>query len=240
MIDTHCHLDLYPDPLSEAKRAERSGNIVVAVTNLPSYYELGLPHLRGISRVRLALGLHPLLADQHEKELELFVRLAKTADYIGEVGLDFSPEGYRNKARQIKSFRTVLSAISDRQRFVTLHSRRAELTVLNLLEEHGIKKAVFHWYTGSLRDLNAVLAAGHYISVNIAMVGSERGLKLISNIPQERILTETDGPYLTIGRRQIRVAEVGPVLDILGQMWGVDRERAEEITISNFRSITAL
>ena len=90
MLDTHCHIDLYPDPHAVAKEVERQGILTIAVTNLPSHFEMGQPHLRGFRRIRLALGLHPLMAEHHKKERSKFKQMLSRTSYIGEVGLDFS------------------------------------------------------------------------------------------------------------------------------------------------------
>jgi TatD DNase family protein len=87
IIDTHCHLDFYKDPLEFAKRYERLGYVIIGVTNLPSYFEQGSKFLKSFKRVRLALGLHPLEAKKHTKiELEKFSILSSKTSYIGEVG----------------------------------------------------------------------------------------------------------------------------------------------------------
>jgi TatD DNase family protein len=68
MLDTHCHVDLYKQPSAVADRAERAGVFTILVTNLPSAYERSRPYVAQRRRIRLALGLHPLLADQHARE----------------------------------------------------------------------------------------------------------------------------------------------------------------------------
>ena len=90
MLDTHCHIDLYPNPHTIAKAVERQKILTIAVTNLPSHFEVGLPHLRGFRQIRLALGLHPLMAEYHERERKKFKQTFSKTSYIGEIGLDFS------------------------------------------------------------------------------------------------------------------------------------------------------
>jgi len=68
MIDTHCHVDLYPRPTEVAAGADRAGILTVIVTNLPSAFERALPFVQPLRNIRLALGLHPLVAEQHEAE----------------------------------------------------------------------------------------------------------------------------------------------------------------------------
>jgi TatD DNase family protein len=93
VIDTHCHLDLYRRPTDVADQANRAGVLTVAVTNLPSAFDRAQPHVRQFKNLRLALGLHPILAKQHSAERARFEELTESTSYIGEVGLDFSPEG---------------------------------------------------------------------------------------------------------------------------------------------------
>src|SRR5689334_5266290 len=159
MIDAHCHVDLYPDPLMEAKRAEAIGDVVIAVTNLPSHYALGKPHLAGMKRVRLALGLHPLMIAEHEGEVELFTKLAPSTNYIGEVGLDFSREGIKTRDIQLVAFKKVIESIQGRKKFISIHSRGAEPEVLELLEQSKISGAVFHWFSGRLEVLGQIASA---------------------------------------------------------------------------------
>ena len=75
MLDSHCHLDRYADSRSVATKATHDGVFVIAVTNLPSHFEIGIPHVAKFARVRLALGLHPLAADQHVAEPHHFEEL---------------------------------------------------------------------------------------------------------------------------------------------------------------------
>src|SRR5262249_15176833 len=152
----------YPDPIAVARDSEREGITVIGVTNLPSHFELGFPHVRSFRHVRLALGLHPLTANSHRAELPVFHRLLDKTSDVGEVGLDFSREGLSTRMEQETSFREVLAALTGRPKFVTLHSRGAEERVLELLSEYGVRPVVFHWYSGSLSVLENVAQCGHF------------------------------------------------------------------------------
>src|ERR1700683_2657032 len=136
MLDTHCHLDLYPDPSQTTLTAESAGVFVVFVTNLPSAFLAAQPHVRRFRKVRLALGLHPLNTKLHtDEELSQFTKLASHTSFIGEIGLDFSREGQHTKERQLISFRFALRALEGKPKFVTIHSRQAETAVLEVLKE---------------------------------------------------------------------------------------------------------
>ncbi len=237
MLDAHCHIDFYSDPLDIAMESERCRITTIAMTNLPSHYQAAYPHVKNLKYIRLALGLHPLLAEQHQEETSIFKQLLPKVSYIGEVGLDFSKEGSATRQKQIKCLRFVFSNIKDRQRFLSIHSRGAANDVLELLEEFSIKKAVFHWYSGSLSILDQALRSGHYFSVNIAMIRSTKGRKIIERIPRDRILTETDGPFIKVQSRPIKPIDARSVLIYLADVWCLSLSEAEMQVESAFKAM---
>lgn len=238
MIDTHCHIDLYPQPEGLLEEIKAQGMTVIAVTNLPSHYELGEPHVRGYRRVRLAVGLHPLLADQHTlAEKRRFFAASKRCSYIGEVGLDGSSHARHTLLKQREGFNFVLEAINDRPRFITVHSRGAEQEVLESLEQFAVSPAVFHWYSGPLYLVEAIIAAGHYFSLNPAMVGTKRWEALLEQLPPERILTESDGPHIRVKRSLARPSDVQIVENGLSVFWDLSKMDVRKTLSKNFRRI---
>jgi TatD DNase family protein len=233
VIDCHCHLDQYPDPVAVALSAERVGVGIVAVTSLPSHFAVGREPAARLRRARLAIGLHPLLADHHAGELDLFARLVDATSYIGEVGLDFSREGRPSRDRQERSFRYVLARIQDRPRFLSLHSRGAEQAVFDLLGEFDIRSAVFHWFSGSPELAATIAARGHFFSVNPAMLRSPRGRDVVRAVPESAVLTETDGPYVQIAGRPARPEDVLDVVSGLARMWNFPDEAIRHLLSKN-------
>ena len=155
IIDTHCHFDMMPNPEGYISAKEKAGDIVIGMTNLPSHFKMGQSHLIGYKHIRLALGLHPLLAAEDRKELTLFKRLVDQTSYIGEIGLDYSTEGIATKNEQISVLREVLATIKGKKKIVSVHSRNAEKELLDMLCEFEIKNVIFHWYSGPV-DLVSV------------------------------------------------------------------------------------
>lgn len=237
MIDTHCHVDLYPDPSRIAADAERAGITTIAVTNLPSAFDRAYPHIRPLRHVRLALGFHPLVAEQHAAERKRFQQRVDRTSYIGEIGLDFSPAGRATKQIQLDSFRFVLETLRGRARFVTLHSRGAEAAVVDLLEEYGRTPVVFHWYSGLLDVLHRALEHGHYFSINPAMLRSANGNKIIAAIPPERALTETDGPFVEVIKRPAQPSDVQLVEEGLAGRWQVQTSEVTARMKENFMTL---
>lgn len=195
MIDTHCHFDMMPNPEAYIRRKETAGDIVIGMTNLPSHFQMGLPYVRGYRHIRLALGIHPLLAGEGKKELTLFKQLVDQTSYIGEIGLDFSREGISTRDEQVAVLCEVLATLRDKKKIISVHSRRAEKELLELLSEYDMKNVVFHWYSGPVGQIPSILERGYYFSVNEAMCRSKNGQSIVERIPTDRILTETDAPF---------------------------------------------
>lgn len=195
IIDMHCHFDMMPHPEAYISSKEKVGDIVIGMTNLPSHFKMGQPHLKGYKYIRLALGIHPLLAGENKKEVYLFKQFVDQTSYIGEIGLDFSREWIATKEEQVSVLRVVLSTLRGRKKIVSVHSRKAEKELLDLLCEYEIKNVIFHWYSGPVDLIPAILAQGYYFSVNEAMCRSRNGQAIVEKIPRNRILTETDAPY---------------------------------------------
>lgn len=213
IIDTHCHFDMMPNPEGYISAKEKSGDIVIGMTNLPSHFKMGQSHLIGYKHIRLALGLHPLLAAENRKELTLFKRLVDQTSYIGEIGLDFSTEGIATKNEQISVLREVLATIKGKKKIVSVHSRNAEKELLDMLCEFEIKNVIFHWYSGPVELIPAIIERGFYFSINESMCRSKNGQSIIGKIPREKILTETDAPYnkrtnIRIVLNQLNMSEV--------------------------------
>lgn len=238
MLDAHCHIDLYPDPSQTALDAERADVFTVFVTNLPSAFEVAYPHVQRFRKLRLALGLHPLSASMHTPaELNSFKRLVGQTSFIGEVGLDFSRDGLVTRERQLTSFRFVLRCLEGKPKFITIHSRRAEASVLELLSEEYPFPAVFHWYSGNSRNLNLAIERGHSFSINPSMLRSTKSGSLIPRIPRERILTESDGPFIKVGLRTILPADIRLVEEGLADIWGTSPSTVRSTVAENFRKL---
>ena len=194
IIDTHCHFDMMSQPEAYIRQKEQAGDIVIGMTNLPSHFEMGLPHVKRYKHIRLALRLHPLLAAENKNELPLFDSLIDQTSYIGEIGLDFSKEGLSTKEDQISTLRKLLEKLEGRKKIISVHSRKAEKELFDLLCEYNINNVIFHWYSGPIDLIPSIISKGYYFSINEAMTISKNGRTIIKEIPRSRILTESDAP----------------------------------------------
>lgn len=234
MVDSHCHVDLCANPIAVAKEAEKLKIATVAVTYLPSHFELAEQRLRPFKYVRPALGLHPMAAKEHRQELPKFLALVERVQLIGEIGLDLSAGGKPMRTTQEDSFSAVVDAIKGTRKFVTLHSRGAEDVVFAHLKTASLTSVVFHWFTGSERQLIRVLDEGYSVSINPAMIRTKKWQEFIKLVPKSAVLTESDGPFAKHGKIPALPVHVYVVLQWLSENWKCSPETAAEIVDTNF------
>ena len=148
-------------------------------------------------RIKTALGLHPQLAHERHNELPLFERLLSEVDYVGEIGLDGSKDFKQYLKIQSQVFGKILSLVEKAGgRIMTVHSRGAVSDVLSMIEQYpNSGPVILHWFTGSQAQMRKALALGCWFSVGPKMFESKKGRELISELPLDRILLETDGPF---------------------------------------------
>jgi TatD DNase family protein len=239
VIDFHCHLDLYDKPQEVAARANAAGVHVLSVTTTPKAWPVTNRLAAGFPRIKTALGLHPQVAHERSTELSLFELLLPETSYIGEVGLDGSADYRAHYKIQHHVFQTILSfSAKAGGRIMSLHSRAATSAVLDSLESHpdaGIP--VLHWFAGSSDELGRASDIGCWFSVGTAMMKSKRGRERIALMPKNRILTETDGPFVESGSKPLEPIDADDAVTALADIWGQRREECRTILHDNFQTL---
>lgn len=202
--DTHMHFDLYKDRDAVMNYIEAQHSYTLAMTNLPEIYERYIGLYNNYKYVRIALGFHPELAYRYQHQILTFRRLSSSTRYIGEVGLDYKTADNTNKTVQRSIFYAIIEACESdsNSKVISIHSRRAEADVIDILRDVKKSKVILHWYSGSLDSMESALDLGCYFSVNQNMVRSTSGKKIINSIPLDRILIESDAPF-TIGLKEM-------------------------------------
>lgn len=242
MIDFHSHLDLYPRPREHARDLAPHLEFVLSVTNAPSAWR-GTKSLElENSKIHTAVGLHPQLAAERKAELGLFEAIVATEQFVGEVGLDGQETDPTDRAAQSFVFDAILSACAAAGgRILSVHSRRAATPVLDAIERNpDAGTAVLHWFSGNTSELKRAVNLGCWFSVGPGMMGGARGRGLASSIPQEKILTETDGPFVTVGARPAEPHDAESALADLGVLWSTTLEAAEHRIQENLDRLLAL
>lgn len=238
LIDFHCHLDLYESPQAVVSACGDS-NYILSVTTTPKAWfgtkKLAVNH----KRIQTALGLHPQIAHERYQELDLFDLLIHETKYIGEIGLDGSLSLKSHQKIQYDVFKHILQkANSSSSKILTIHSLNAVEATLEGLDAYfnnGIP--VLHWYTGKEKDLKRAIDRGCWFSINQRMLSSDRARLLVSKIPKDRILTETDGPFVMCGKKPIQPASVLPVINRLSAIWGEPEENVQYQIFENLKNL---
>lgn len=218
-IDFHCHLDLYPDLAAAIATCENSRTATLAVTTTPKAFRRNMQLARSSEFVRVALGLHPHLAEQRQGELPLFEALLPETRYVGEIGLDAGPRHFRSMPTQESVFRKILTmCATSGGKILSVHSVRTAGRVLDhindcLPQDRG--RVVLHWFSGSVTEARRAVQAGCYFSVNQAMLDRPRGREIVAQLPIDRILTETDGPFVDVSGRPVTPGEVLGTIETL-------------------------
>lgn len=240
MIDFHCHLDLYPHPKEVVDECNRRDLYVLGVTTTPSAW-MGTSQLAsGARRIRVALGLHPELASQRKSELDLFNSFLPNTRYVGEIGLDGTPDLKKSWADQIFVFEHILSTCAAAGgRIITIHSRRAVSEVLDYLEKFsGAGIPILHWYSGSQRDLDRAIQLGCWFSVGPAMLSGEKGRTLVARMPRQRLLTETDGPFGMLQGKTLFPWDAVEAARAIASIWGVSNRDVDDALADNLRRLS--
>jgi TatD DNase family protein len=241
LVDFHCHLDLYPDHRAAVQEAEMAGVFTLAVTTTPRAWPRNHEFAQATRHVRAALGLHPQLVEKHANELELWDTYLTEARYIGEVGLDAGPRFYKSLDLQKKIFEHILRRCAEEgNKVISVHSVRTAKAVLDYIDRYlppGQGKIVLHWFTGTKAEAKRAIEMGCYFSVNAAMFNNERNISMVSALPLERLLTETDGPFTKTGNRPSKPSDVLVVIEALSRLHGLSSLEVAANIKANLRGL---
>lgn len=239
MIDFHCHLDLYPDPDAAAAAAQQEQVAVLSVTTTPSAFAGTTTLAAERPMIRTALGLHPELAQQRGHELALFDQLVATTPFVGEIGLDGSPRFAQTRTAQADVFTHILRSCAEvGGRVLSIHSRGAVRPVLDALRaQPHVGTPVLHWFTGTVRQAEAAIEQGCWFSVGAPMLTSAKGRDLVAMLPRDRVLTETDGPFVAHEDRTVVSSDVAVTERLLAACWDVEPSHARDLVAANLQAL---
>lgn len=239
MMDMHCHIDLYDNHHKVIENCKREKLYILSVTTTPSAWDGTYNLTAKIPRFNTALGLHPQLAKERENELHLFDKLIHKTRYIGEIGLDGSPNNRLFFDAQLRVFRHILSTCQQYQnKILTIHSRGAVKEVINELSYYknaGIP--IFHWYLGSKKDMERALSLGAWFSIGPAMLKSKHGCKVINWLPKDRVLLETDGPFTEYLGKTLEPKDYPIMIKHLSTIWFMSEIEIKNQLLNNLKTL---
>ena len=225
--DTHFHLDLQRNRTAAIQHIEDSQIYTIAVTNLPDLYRRESVEIAS-KFIRIALGFHPELIHQYKEQIPLMWDLLPNVRYIGEVGLDFVDVSFQGE--QISFFSELIERCrNDKDKIVTIHSRRAIKKVIEIIGKDYKFKPILHWFSGNKAELYAAIDADFFFSVNNAMLSSHRFLEMLPMIPANRLLVETDSPFINY--------EISHVFTLNSIVSSINEYRPDIDISANFESL---
>ena len=250
LIDTHCHLyvsDFQSDIEIVLKRAEAQG---IEQIYLPAIDSSELDNLLALEkaypgRCIAMMGLHPCsVKENFEEELGLVRDQLSKRKFaaVGEIGLDF----YWDLSfvdQQYEAFRRQVSWALDFDLPVVIHSRNSLDECIGVIRDNqkGSLKGIFHCFGGTLDQARQIMDLGFYMGIGGVITYKNSGLgEVVKDIPLERLVLETDAPYLTPapyrGKRN-ESSYLKYIVQKLSEVKGVSVEEVAAVTTANAQNI---
>ena len=236
LTDWHCHLgDIQNGEI--AQKVLDSGHAIHHMSTTPEEFLTRYGQYSVYPQVRPSLGLYPLHVNESSAQVNLFFELLPLCPLIGEIGLDFSPH-YPEPQVQVDVFKNILTQCHRLEgRCLSIHSRKAGSEVLDLCWPAFNGTLVLHWYSGPCESLSN--PPEHlYFSINAAMLQSRHGRQLLEQLPKEKILLETDAPYLQKEPLSPIVPSLYAVVQSLALRWKISvLETLEQLEQNSQRAL---
>jgi TatD DNase family protein len=267
LIDSHCHLDDYPDLAATLAAAEAAGVhqlLAIGIGDGPDTMQRALEIAHAHPQVFATAGIHP--QEAHQATPENLARLAALAEdprciAIGEIGLDYYHLSNPDIPTQQAAFVAQLAIAAAARKPITIHVRTSELAVpaakaryepadawedlLTLLAAHWTPHAlpgIMHCFSGNQSQADRALAAGFYLSFagNLTYPRSTTIQAVAATAPADRILVETDAPFLTpipLRGQQNEPALITHTAAFLAGLRGISPQELAEQTTKNFHTL---
>lgn len=248
LIDSHCHLDfseLKGELEAVLARAGQAGvGLMLTISTRVRRFDDVKAIAEAHDNVFCSVGTHPHhAAEEPDVTAQDLVRLARHPKVvaIGEAGLDYH---YDNSPREVQaaSFRTHIAATRDTQLPLIIHAREADADIARILEEETAKGAfplVLHCFTSGAELARRGLALGGYVSFSgvITFKNTDELRAVARDVPLDRLLVETDAPYLAPVPKRGKTNEPSFVVHTaahLAELRGMSEAELARITTDNF------
>lgn len=248
MIDAHCHLEQedYDKDLDEViARCRKEMKAVVFSCGNPKDFKKSLEISKKYKGFAfLTAAFHPgYIKDFQDREIENYLdEIRKNKNNlvaIGECGLDFhwvKEPKWREKQKEL--FIKHIEISRELNLPLVVHSRASEKECLEILEKQNAKKVLMHFFSGK-NLVERAINDGYFISINTLVLQSKSIRKILKKTPLERLMTETDAPWLGNGARNEPIA-VRQVIEKISELEKIPFEKVDEATTRNAREFFSL
>ena len=250
MIDSHCHLD--HEPLLENLREVLERSKAVGITKILTI----CTSLDSFERIKTIItqdkmiygtyGIHPHESENDQITKETIIKTVKENKKIigiGETGLDFY-YNHSNKEPQIDSFKAHIEASIELNKPIIVHSREAEKETFDILNSYKDQdlKILMHCFTGSLEFSKKLQTLGAFFSASgiITFKNSLNLQETFRSIPLEKLLVETDSPFLApipMRGKKNEPSFIKYTLEKLSSLKMITKENMSNITTDNFNKL---
>lgn len=247
LVDSHCHLDYFEDADAVIARARAAGvrRLLTIGTTMAKF-----ENVRAIAErhddVACSVGIHPHEAAQEAADLARLIEAARHPKVvgIGETGLDY----YYDKSprdQQARNFRVHIAAARQTGLPLIVHARDADDDTAKILADEmgqGAFRGVLHCFTSSQALAEAALAQGFHISLSgiVTFKNAEPLREVARRIPLDRLLVETDAPYLApvpMRGKRCEPAYVAHTAAYVAALRGMSASELAAVTTANFRKL---
>lgn len=248
LVDTHCHLDFpeYDQDRDEviSRAKEQDIEYIIDIGSSLQGSRRAVELAQKYESIYATVGIHPHEADTFTSETEKEIRsLAKNKKVvaIGEIGLDYF-KNFSKPANQLPLFTQMLKLAKDVNFPIVIHTREAQTDTLNILKEVMPIRAVVHCFSGDSDFLKECLDLGFLISFtcNVTYKKAQNLRDIIKITPLDKLLLETDAPYLSPegfrGKRNEPV-QVRLLAEFVAKLKGIRLEEVAKVTTENARSL---
>lgn len=245
LFDTHAH---YDDEAFDADRdallaamPERNVGLIANPGCTVETSQQAVALAEQFDHVYAAVGIHPEnCGDFTDSDIDILRQLAQHEKVvaIGEIGLDYYWEENPPREWQQRVLRAQMALAEELSLPVIIHDREAHADTLAIVKEFPQVRGVFHCYSGSVEDARTLLKMGWMLSFNgaITFKNARKAPEVIAEVPMERIMIETDSPYLTPvpyrGKRNDSTY-VHLVAEKIAEIKGLTAEKVEDVTFEN-------
>lgn len=195
-IDCHTHLDFFEDKIEEAI-IDINDNKILTLANsmdIESYIK-NKEYSKKSEFIKPCFGIHPWKAAEYKGDLHELIPYIEESEIIGEIGLDYLwVEDKSTFETQRRVFYFMLEESIKRNKVISLHTKDAEEEVYESIKKYNYNKAIIHWYSGNINTLEKLINLGCYFTISVDIGYSEKTYEVLSRIPIDKLLIETDGP----------------------------------------------
>jgi len=240
-IDVHCHLDLCKDWEKIVERAKKADVIMITQGTRLGSNKKAVEFSEKYKNVKAALGLYPVEASEmdnnkFEKEIEFIKKNSDKIVAIGEVGLDLKE--LNSLEKQHERFKRFIELAIELNKPIIVHSRKAEKEAIEILEKEKARKVIMHCFNGNMKLVERIVKNGWYLSIPTNVVHSEHFQNVIKIVDIEKLLCETDSPFLhPFKERNNEPANVIESYKKIAEIKGISLKEAEKKIEENYKRL---